>query len=100
MFTLSIKLESAFQVEVLANLADIIANEGNLIADAESLISFMQYIEYGLKTNRNGWPLIVGQEIIADPKKWINVADVFEEVAQLIRKNAPNNGLQPTEYGG
>ena len=81
-FILSIELEDAMYVSVIAHLAKIVANEGQVISDSNALIWFLHDVEDGLGTRNGKRPFIIGDDEIGE---WLTVADSCESIAELIR---------------
>lgn len=90
LFTLSVDLKSAYAVETLSHIAEIVVSEGHQIACPEALWCLLGDIESGLNTATHCWPNITGITINMEPENegWLSIAAHCERIAKKIRELA------------
>lgn len=92
-FTLSINLDHVDQVSDLAAIAEIFTSSGLDKFDPSSLIGLLTRLNLGIqrKPFAPGEPgPMMGKLDEIDIRKWLYIANKFEEIAGVIKDNVPN----------
>lgn len=84
-FSISINSDSAWDISVIAHLAEVELSEGKRIADPEFIYAFLDMIEHGVEIDReSGYSFIMGN---GETEGWESVANICKRIAEKIEKN-------------